>query len=299
MALWRRGVGFAPVSASIAAAAWLSALILSPLLAPSETGDVPVSEPKRTARFASRALVTGLYQNVLFFVAPIWLASATVFSMNIVFPLILALLALLSCFDAFFAAQVLSHTMRRNAVSAVVLFAVSVPALCVLTHLPIRISIAACAFVSTLAASVLGRPVRHLGRHTVMGTWIAATTAAALYFGAPLLPPTPVQCMQAVAAPRIERKDPQDTTNHFTKGAAKVFAHFSVAAPERFSQDISFQWYVNGDKRGKPIPSKIVGGRKHGFRTWTYLSSPAGGRYRVDLLTADNQLIGQVTFRVR
>jgi len=35
----------------------------------------------------------------------------------------------------------------------------------------------------------------------------------------------------------------------------------------------------------------VVGGRKEGFRTWSYLSAPPPGNWRVDVLTDAGQLI--------
>ena len=115
------------------------------------------------------------------------------------------------------------------------------------------------------------------------------------------LPPTPIfdlASVTKVAATGIEKRRPVGIAKRFPIGTPKIHVHFCVAAPERFKQKIRFQWYVNGQKRGRPIPSSIIGGRKQGFRTWTYRSSPHQGAYRVDLETQEGQLIARVSFKV-
>lgn len=300
VALFRRGVDFAPISAGLAVAAWLSAILFSRFLSPPvQVAEEDVSKNSNVVRFASRTLVTGIYQNVLFFLVPIWFGSATLCSANIAFPMILCAIALFSCFDGPFAEHVLSRRLRRSIVSGVILFAVSVPALCVLTFLSVRISVALSAGGAALASVVLGTSADHRGKRFLFGVTISAIALVAFYFAAPFLPPTPVQCLESAAATGVADKDPVKVDTQFIRGTSKVFAHFAVAAPDRYAQEIHFQWYANGEKRGKPIASKIVGGRKHGFRTWTYISKPSSGRYRVDLLTADRQLIGRVIFNVK
>jgi hypothetical protein len=293
-------VDFAPISAAIAVFAWIFAGVFYRFFSvPADGENPPMPRRHMALRFVSRSIVVGLYQNVLFFLLPIWFGSATLLSANIVFPILLGALALFSCFDATFAEHVLSHSFRRSIVSAVVLFAVSVPAVCLITHIPVRFTIAVCAGVSVFAATILGASQRRLHTNLGIGTALAVIFALIFYFGAIFLPPTPVQCIQAVAAAGLAKRAPIDIARTFPRGTPKVFAHFSVAAPDRFVQDINFQWYVKGTERGRPIPSKIIGGRKQGFRTWTYLSTPHSGDYRVDLITRDKQLIGRVSFRVK
>jgi len=43
----------------------------------------------------------------------------------------------------------------------------------------------------------------------------------------------------------------------------------------------------------------IVGGREGGYRAYSVKSQPASGRWRVDIETAEGQLIGRVPFSVR
>ncbi len=301
MSLFRRGIGFAPISLGIAVLAWGAAIVFSWRFCEAETEEEKEPEGRTTLfiRWASRSVVVGLYQNVLFFLLPVWFGSAELTSANVIFPVLLAALALFACFDDLFAEYVIIHPVRRTIASAVLLFSVSVPALSLLNVIPLRIGVGMCAGGAALAAILAGgRPRGGINRAGVGGL-------AALFFGGMLylissiLPPVPVQCVSRVAASGLQKRIPVGIAKTFSKDIPKVFVHFAVAAPDRFEQKIRFQWYVNGEPRGKPIPSSIVGGRKKGFRTWTYRSHPHPGTYRVDLETGDGQLIGRVRFRVQ
>jgi hypothetical protein len=298
--LLRRGIGFAPISLGIAVVAWISAGLFARYFSGprSDVDEKPLPRRRRVLRWVGRSVVVGLYQNVLFFLLPIWFGSAEPTSANIAFPVLLAALALFSCFDAQFARWVLERRGPRTVAGAALLFSVSVPALALQNVLPLGIGVAVCAAVATLAATLFG--LRQGAAKTLAAGLLLAALAGALFYSvATWLPPVPVQCVTKVAAARIEKRIPLDIAEIFSAGTPKVNVHFSVAAPEHFRQQIGFQWYVNGKKRGRPIPSSITGGRKQGFRTWTYKSRPHRGRYRVDLVTDEGQLVARVRFHVR
>ena len=297
--LLRRGIGFAPFSLGIAVAAWVSAVLFARFFDESDPPSDTTSRGHRTLRWLSRSVVVGLYQNVLFFLVPIWFGSAELTSVNVIFPVLLSAIALIACFDDHFSKRVLDHPTRRTVASAVLLFSVSVPAVALQNRLPLRFGVGLSAAVATLVAAVLAFRGRGLLKALAIALMISSAAGVVFYFIAFWLPPVPVQCVTEVAAAGIEDHRPVGIADVFPAGIPRIHVHFSVAAPERFRQKIRFQWYVNGEKRGRPIPSSIIGGRKRGFRTWTYLSTPKRGAYRVDLETIDGQLIGRVRFRVR
>jgi hypothetical protein len=294
--LLRRGIGFAPFSLGIAVMAWISAALFSRYFDEAARVD---AKRHQFWRWLSRSFVVGLYQNVLFFLLPVWFGSAELFSGNIVFPILLSAIALVACFDDHFSRRVLEHPTRRTIASAVLLFSVSVPALSLQNLMPLRLGAGLCAAVTTFAAVVFG--LKKGGGFKTLSTGLlwAGLLGVIFYFISFLLPPVPIQCVTKAAAAGIEKRKPVGIAKVFPAGTPKIHVHFSVAAPERFQQKIRFRWYVNGEKRGRPIPSSIAGGRKRGFRTWTYRSDPKKGAYRVDLETNGGQLIGRVRFRVR
>lgn len=307
--LFRRGIGFAPISMGIALTAWIAGGIFARFFGtPAEevqrdaneerNANNPPSRKRRLLRWLSQSVVVGLYQNVLFFVLPIWFGSAELLSISVIFPLLLAALALFACFDDHFARWVIAHRYRRTAASAVLLFSVSVPAVALQNLLPLRIGVGLCAALAAFFSVLFGFGRKSVPRTLPAGLVFAAAMAVLFYFAGYLLPPVPVQCVQKVASSGVENKLPVGISDRFAVGTPRVYAHFWVAAPPRFHQDIRFQWYVDGEKSGKALPSQIIGGRKKGFRTRTFRSNPRRGRYRVDLETGEGQLIGRVRFRV-
>jgi hypothetical protein len=298
--LFRRGIGFAPISLGIALVAWVAGGIFARYF--KDFGEREsaqgTSKTRWVMRWLTQSVVMALFQNVLFFVIPIWFGSAEPLSVNVVFPLLLTALALFACFDDHFARWVIAHRWRRTAASAFLFFSVSVPAVALQNLLSIQQAVALCSAVAVFASVILGFWHKGLSRALPMGLISALVMAILLYFAGHLLPPVPVQCVHKVASSNVDKKRPVGIGEVFFAGTPKVFVHFWVAAPPRFEQKIRFQWYRDGKKSGRSLPSEIVGGRKKGFRTRTFRSRPSRGNYRVDLETASGQLIGRVRFRV-
>jgi hypothetical protein len=299
--LFRRGIGFAPISLGIAITAWIAGGLFARYFATSnKSGDDTPPTSYRVARFLSKSVAVGLYQNVLFFVLPIWYGSAEFYSPNIVFPIVLSALALFACFDDHFTQWVISHRTRRTIANAVLLFSVSVPAAALQHIVTLRIGAALCAAVAGFVAVLFGGPRAVPSRRSVaFAPLAAAPLGICFYFAFYLLPPVPVQCVTKAASTSADARQLSNVSEVFEHNVEKVFVHFAVAAPDGFRQKIRFQWYSGGEKLGRPLPSAIIGGRKRGFRTRTFRSAPRPGRYRVDLETQDGQLIARARFRVK
>lgn len=82
----------------------------------------------------------------------------------------------------------------------------------------------------------------------------------------------------------------------------KIFYYAQIYSPTRFSDEIYVQWsqknakgnWIPADK----IPLKIVGGRKTGFRGFTYKSNYQPGDWRVQILTSMGQEITRMDLKV-
>jgi hypothetical protein len=294
----RRGIDFAPIAVALAVAAWLTAVLLAKRLALPRD---PQAETRgRTfLRLLTRSTVVGLFQSVLFFTVPIWFASATLDSVNIVFPILLAALALFSCFDHYFSVFVLERILPRAVVSAVLLFAALAPATPLFSGIPLRIGLAASAAVAALFAAGSALLFRLGAARLAISLVVAAALSGVFFYAvAPFLPPVPVQCLSAQVSGSAQGPSSIGAMERFSAESEKIYAHFAVVAPKRYRLGLSFVWIRNGKPMGKPIPSSMQGGRKLGWRTRTYLNEPGVGSYRVDLATEDGQLIGRVRFRV-
>lgn len=301
----RRGLGFAPVAVGVLMLAWVGAAALRRLapIVPADSAGEPitsVSHWRRVALPAAGSVVVGLWQNVLFYLLPLWWASAVPGSWNVVFPVVLAGMALLSCFDYRWRDWVLDRPIIHAAWSAVVLFATLVPVGAVLA-VPLRICLAASASVAALVAAVAVVPrmrMRRVGREL---TVIAITAAAAIFvpWAAPVLPPVPVVRMASGAGTAVSARVLVGAADVFPAGSERVYVWFAVAVPARYRQAVRFEWYRDGEPAGRVVETFVVGGRREGFRTWSSRAAPAPGRWRVDLRTDSSQLIAREFFVVR
>jgi hypothetical protein len=293
-ALSHHGVDFAPKAVALLALAWMLPFALARWAARPASTATATTLAQRLARVASTTVVVALYRNVLFFLVPIWFGSATVSSINILFPLALAGMALFSCFDATYRALVLERPAARTAWGFVILFAALVPAVAVVASLSPRwaaIVSAAIAFFVT-GAALLPRERLFNRRSQTRITAAAAIGAVVITFIAPGLPPVPIVCHRAAFGTAIHDRELDGAAAHFPAGTPRLHAWFAVTLPAIYRQGINFQWFHDGRAAGRPIASSVTGGRKEGFRTWSYLSAPpAPGQWRVDVLTDAGQLI--------
>ena len=292
----RRGASFAPLALTALLGAWTITTLLGRFL----PMDAQVGGWRRVARALGAGMVYSLYQLVLFFLLPIWFGSATWPSPNVAFPTLLTGMAVLSCFEHSYHRQVLERPLRRTVFSATVLFATLIPTITIATGVsPVGAVAGAAALASVVVALVLVpkqwlRSPRFLGALTVC----SGAAVALVVFVAILLPPVPVQLVDGGIGTKVTKKDLVDRSDAFAAGIPRLYAWFAIAAPARYRQKVVFEWYRDGKARGRPFTTKIVGGRRAGFRTWAYVTRPRPGRWRVDLRTDSGQLIGRRSFSV-
>lgn len=293
-ALSKRGVDFAPKAVGLLAVAWILPVIVARW--------APENDPgwRGKLRGATGFVVMALFRNVLFFLVPIWFGSATVRSLNIVFPLLLAAMALVSCFPDLHRRWVLDRPATRTLWSALVLFAALVPAAAVVISLSPRLAVAlaaAVAFPLTCAALI---PRDQLRSRPLLARIIAGAAAGALALTllTPVLPPVPLVCHAAATGSAVTARNLEGPADTFPAGTHRVYAWFAVTLPSIYRQGINFQWRHDGKRAGRPIASSVTGGRKEGYRTWSYLTAPARGAWTADLLTDAGQLICRTSFDV-
>jgi len=95
-----------------------------------------------------------------------------------------------------------------------------------------------------------------------------------------------------------------DTSQIFHRyGNEPIFVFSSVFAPTDLKTPIFHQWSLYDEKSRIWITKdrlsfSIVGGRDGGYRGYSYKQSVQPGRWRVDVVTKRNQLIGRITFTV-
>ncbi len=299
-ALSHQGVDFAPKAVAIVALAWLVPLAAARWLhAPAE--GVVEGRLHKFLRTASPAVTVLLYKNVLFFLVPVWFGSASFGSINIIVPLLLAGMALLTCFAGTYRELVLDEPRVRVLWTAIVLFAALVPATAVVALTSPRTSIAIAALVASAVAWVALAPKSNLFSAQGLKSLaqISLPAAALLGLAAPLFPPVPMVCHDHGAGTAVVKRQLDGRAKHFSRDGSRVYAWFSVSLPSRSRQRVAFQWYHEGVPVGGLLHATVEGGRKEGYRTWSYHTAPVIGSWRVDLLTdRSSQLIGRCSFEV-
>jgi hypothetical protein len=294
--LLHRGVDFAPVAAASVLVAWTLAAVLSRFL-PNKP-DSP--RWAKTARWLASGFVAGLYQDALFFLLPVFFGSASWPSVNMITPIVLGAMALFSCFEEIYMTHVLDRPGIRAAFSGIVLFATLCAAIPVLFSLPLKPALAISAAVSVVLGSITAIPLESLKKNKTMARIALAAVLAAsmMLLFAPLLPPVPVQRIASVAALGIRDREPVAPSDVFVANLPRIYAHFAIAAPPKFSERVHFRWKHNGETLKKDFVTEISGGRKEGYRTWAYVSNPGPGDWTVELYADTEQLIGRQTFTV-
>ncbi len=296
MWLGSRHYGLLRVAVFQIAFIWIASLIVPTL----------VDRPPDTSPWAGRARLVinyfskNFYQQLLFFLLPIYYASATAWSWNMVFVGFIAVSALISTLDVVYD----RHLSVRRGLMAV-FFAFNLFA-CINVMLPVvwRISNAA-AMRASAALALMAFTTILIGRRRLRAprSWAIIALSACLLvstveFGRPLIPPAPLRLVSDsfgsalnVRALRITR-----IVARLDPGwSGRLFALTAIQAPMGLEDRVAHRWYEN-DRLIYTSPwHRLVGGRREGFRLWTScpLTRIPAGQLRVDVETEAGQLIGR------
>jgi Family of unknown function (DUF5924)/Protein of unknown function (DUF2914) len=301
VAMWlgTRHFAFLRIAVLYVAAVWLLSLTTPPT-------DRPL--PDRRAHWIRTGIAylsRNFYQQILFFVLPIYYASATAGTINMAFVVLLALSALLSTLDV-----VYDRHLSRNRDLAAVFFTLNLFA-CLTAALPILWHVGPSLAVRTGAGlAFLGFVSFHLGRRPGrLGPWGALIASALLLAwiagpGQRIVPPVPLRLVHTDFGDQVNRESMEMAT-HFTTLPAgwtgTLDAVTSVRAPMGLSEAVRHRWTVNGVPVKTTPAYQVSGGRPGGFRIWTALPID-GGRpgawITLDVETEGGQIIGRGTLRI-
>ena len=254
-------------------------------------------------RLAINYIHRNFYQQVLFFILPVYYASATLGSRQAAFLALLALAAVLSTLDVVYDRHVSVRPMAAAALLAFSVFAcvnVALPVLWRIGHVPaMRIAAAAAALGF---ATVLGRwPDLRRRRTAVLVGLAAAALVAAIELARPLIPPAPLTVAWAEFGLGLEGRAPairEPVTSVAPGWSGRLFVVTAVRAPLGLEDRIRHRWRLDGRPLHASPFYRVTGGRPQGYRLWTSLvlrDLPARGRVRVDVETEGGQLVGRAT----
>jgi hypothetical protein len=280
---------------------WLSSLALPGL---SRWQRLP-QDWRRRLRLLVNYFQRNFYQQLLFFILPIYYLSATWGSANMLFVFLLAVSALLATLDL-----VYDRHLSVNGWLLAVFFAFNLFA-CINVLLPViwnfknafalRLSaLLALVGFASFAFALPGAEKRQRWRLVLAAALLLAALSEA---GRSLVPPAPLRLLESEFGLGLEPQSRRlsDTLRELPPGGPlRIYALTAIQAPLGLKDRCGHRWYLNGKLVYASPFIRVSGGRKQGFRLWTFRTLAAiapGSLLRVDVRTEAGQLVGRTHIR--
>jgi hypothetical protein len=253
------------------------------------------------ARLIINYVTKNFYQQILFFILPIYAASATPTSRNVGFVVVLAASAVVSTLDVVYDRHVAARRRLSGLFFAFNLFAAVNVALPVLWSVSNLVALRTGTIAAIVGYVTIARRPADLAQPR---TWrfIGAGTIA-MFVGMELMrsfvPPAPLRLTGTVfglAFNRSTMRITQPITSQPATGASRIYVVTALQAPLGLRERVELRWYRDGRLVSTSVAHVVVGNRREGFRLWS--SVPPQARQdpaplRVDVVTAAGQLIGR------
>jgi hypothetical protein len=280
---------------------WLISLFLPKLLGHPRLPPAWTPRIRLAANFFSK----NLYQQVLFFVLPIYYASATFPSRNFLFVVLVGSSATLSTLDIVYD----RHLAVRRSLTSIfftfnlfVLINVMLPVLWSLSN-TLTTRIGALAAALGLMSFHVTEAQSRLLRRALAGV-IALAVIPLVELGRPYIPPAPLRLTTVAFGTEFDSAGMRIESPLAALAPARelhLYGLTAIKAPLGLKDRVRHRWYIN-DKPAWDSPFYlIVGGREAGFRFWTrcfFESIPPGSELRLDVETEGGQLIGRARLKI-
>ena len=245
------------------------------------------------------------YQQLLFFILPIYYLSASWGAGNMLFVMLVAVSAVLATMDIIYD-RYLSATWWRLAVFfAFNLFACINVMLPVIWNFQNALSLRLSALLALAGFTSFTFALRGVkGRQRLFLVLIAALLLLLVAeVGRPLVPPAPLRLLERSFGLGID-PDEKRLSGALRElpagGPLRIYAMTSIAAPLGLKDRVCHYWYLDGDLVYESPFILLRGGRRDGFRLWTFRTLGGigpGSILRVDVRTEAGQLIGRARIR--
>lgn len=247
-----------------------------------------------------------LYQQILFFVIPVYYRSTTLDSPNVIFILLVVVSAILSTMDIVYDRFI---SVKGTILS---LFFAFNTFICINVMLPflwqvknshaVRIS-AVCAFLGYSTFCLRLAPVNR-SKKILMIVGAAVLIFLVSEVGRSFIPPAPMRLDQAQVGTGISKESKQlsGLLDYLPAKKTRIYILTMIKAPYGHSEKVKHSWYLDGKRIYSSRYFNIVGQGNRGFRFWTYFtvkSTSPGSVLKVDLETEGGQLIGRVRLRAK
>ena len=292
---------FVRVAVVYVVAIWVASLFSPRLLAHPAVGD-----RAPWLRLGVNYLSRNFYQQVLFFVLPIYYASATPTSANMILVVLIAISAVISTLDVVYDRHLSTHRDLVAAFFAGNFFVCLTAAVPIVWHvgpsLALRIS-AGLSFIG-FASFYLGRRVGSDPKPWIGMLGAVLLLALVITRGTRLVPPVPMRLSTTAFGDDVDRQTLQmrERFDRVPGGwSGTLDAVTAIHAPMGLTESVRHRWRIDGVIVRSTEAHQVSGGRKEGFRLWTALPverAPVGAHITVDVETDSGQLIGRATILV-
>ncbi|MCC6129596.1 MAG: DUF2914 domain-containing protein [Acidobacteria bacterium] len=276
---------------------WVASLFLPVLLGHPRLAPAWAERLRLAINYFSK----NFFQQVAFFVLPLYHKSATYPSRNTLFMALLAVSAVLSTLDTVYDDHISKKWHLIGLFLAFNIFASFNVMFPVLFQISNTAGLTLSAALSALVFASL--TFRHAGfsgaRRYSMSAAGALLVFAVALLGRRFVPPAPLTLASgtfgtALAKGRLEIAE---AVGSFAAGSpSRLYFLSAVRAPMGLSEKINHVWYAGGRKVYESRLGSIVGGRAEGYRYWSTVQVPKRAEpveVEVQVLTQGGQLIGR------
>lgn len=276
---------------------WAASLVLH-----WEAERLGVTEERRPkVRRVVLYIIQNFYHEMIFFLLPLYYASVTFSSRNLIFLLLLVVCALLASFDTVYWQWLTRNQWWTQLFYCFLLFA------CFHVFFPVFLgirnsySIYLAGIMAVLALITLThRPDEWRTGHVAKRLGITVLcTLAGLYLLRGFIPPCPLELAQVTFSTGFQAKGLKPVHEIQNSGEIgtnrTLYVLVAVQAPLGIQEKVVLEWYGNGISMRQSRKVTMTGGRKEGFRIWDSLLVPDDPvlDYRVDVWTEGGQMIGR------
>ncbi|TFH38836.1 MAG: DUF2914 domain-containing protein, partial [Chrysiogenales bacterium] len=239
----------------------------------------------------------------LLFVLPFYLETTTFPSRNMIFaPLIIAMVIIASWFSIY-SRFIAKHPLRSSLFYAITSFCVLNLIFPIIFGMRNIWSLLSAGIIAAAAVAIFIYP--HIDiiknrRNRVIFLLGIGIFFILLWIGRSLIPPAPLKLTRTEACRGIENFRPFESFRRAKASETEiVFFYSSIFAPRGLSEKIHHYWSHNGKRLFSVSLTKIHGGRKEGFGTWSQHTIKEGpGTYAVEVWTDGGQLLGSGEFNL-
>ncbi len=255
--------------------------------------------------FAINYFNKNFYQQILFFMLPIYALSTTPDSLNVIGLGVLGACAVLSTLDVIYDRHLSPRRLLTAGFFACTVLGGVAAALPILWGVPpgtaLRVAGAAAA-VGVLTLLLTERKSDWQRSWFAGGVMLLALAMLAEY-GRVLIPPAPLRVAASAFGPDLDRSRLALGTKFDTLPTGyqgPVYVLTSIYAPLGLHDRVRHVWYVDGARIWASRWYDVDGGREEGYRLWTgrgTLPLTPTSRIHVDVETEGGQLIGRARLR--